>query len=68
MLGGNGGEECLDIIKGQQALEIVDKNEHEHVVLGVFFLYRRRQQIVFCIVIDHGFGQNLIIRIAPGIF
>ena len=30
------------------------------MLLAVFLFYRRRQKIIFCIIIDHGLCQDLI--------
>ena len=31
------------------------------MLLGIFLFYRRRQKIVFGVIINHGFSQNLIV-------
>ena len=67
MAAGNGPENLLDIRKGQYILKIVDKDQHQHVVFGIFFLHRRREQVVLRVVVDHGFGQNLVLRVTSGV-
>ena len=41
-------------------LEIIDKNQKQHVLAGIFLADGRRQQVVFGVVVDHGFGQDLV--------
>ena len=36
------------------------------MLLGIFFLLRRRKQVVLGIVVDHGFCQDLVILVALG--
>ena len=54
----------LNIADTQDIFEIVDKDQRQKMLLGVFFLLRRWKQIVLGVVVDHGFGQNLIVFIA----
>ena len=36
------------------------------MLFGVFLFQWRRKQIIFCIIVDHGFRKNFILRIALG--
>ena len=38
------------------------------MLTGIFLFGGRREQIIFRIIIDHGFGQDLVSRMAPGLF
>lgn len=40
--------------------KVVNKNQKHHVLRRIFLFDRRREQLVFCIVVDHCFCQNLI--------
>ena len=66
MSGRNGAEKGFDIMEGQKTFKIVDKDQHQHMISGIFFLYRRRQKVVFGVIVDHGLGQNLVICVALG--
>jgi len=33
---------------------------------GIFFLFRWRKKIVFCIIVDHGLSQDLIVLMPLG--
>ena len=54
MSGRNGAEKGFDIMEGQKIFKIVDKDQHQHMISGIFFLYRRRQKVVFGVIVDHG--------------
>ena len=61
-------KELLDVIKGQKIFKIINKNQHQHVLFGIFLFHRGRKQIILGVIVDHGFGENLIFRITLGIF
>ena len=54
-------QNSLYISQRQEALKIIDENQHQHVFLGVALFLRRRQKLIFRIVVDHGLGKDLII-------
>ena len=35
---------------------------------GILLLVRRREQVIFCVVVDHGFGKYLVVLMALVIF
>ena len=53
-------QQFLDITDRQKSLEIIDKDKHQKMLLGIFLFHRRRQKIVLCIIIDHCLRQYLI--------
>ena len=57
-------EQALDIVDGKQAFEIIDENQEQHMLSGIFLLFRRGKQAVLRVVINHGFRKNLIVLIA----
>ena len=57
----DGREELFNIPKGYHIFKIINQNQHQQMILGVAFFDGRRQQVIFGIVIDHGFGQDLIL-------
>ena len=59
-------EDLLDIPEGENILKIVDEGQKQNVVSGVFFLHRRREQIVFCVIVDHGLCKHLVLADPPG--
>ena len=56
----------VQIVDAEDVFKIVDKNEQQHVLFGIFLFMWGWQQTILCIIVDHGLGQNLIIRIALG--
>ena len=50
----------------ENKFEIINENQHQNMFFAVFLLDRRWKQIVFCIVVNHGFGQNLVIGMTLG--
>ena len=62
----DGTEKFLDVRDGKNILKIVDKDQHEKMILGITLLLRGREQIVLGIVVDHGLGQDLVIVVALG--
>ena len=56
-------EKLLDIRDGKNGLQIVDQDDKEHVVPGILLLYRRWDQTVLGVIINHGLRHNLIVRI-----
>ena len=56
-------EKLLDIRDGKDGLQIVDQDDKEHVVPGILLLYRRWDQTVLGVIINHGLRHNLIVRI-----
>ena len=59
-------QQNLDIIDGQNVFKIVDKGQHQQMLFCIFLLHRRREKVVLGIVVYHGFGQNLVVRVALG--
>ena len=45
---------------GLEKFEIINKEHQKHMFSGILFLFRRWKQMIFCIVVDHCFCQNLI--------
>ena len=68
ILFGERPEKSLDVRDGKNVFEIIDKQEHDHMLLAVPFVFRGRQQVVLGIVVDHGLGQDLVVFITLGIF
>ena len=66
MSAGDGLEDLLDVVEGEQVLKVVDEDQHQHMFFGIFLLDRRREQIVLRIVVDHGLSQDLVLRVALG--
>ena len=62
----DGGKQFLDLAERDHILVIVDENQHQDVVAGIFLFHRGRQEPVFGVVVDHGFGDNHFIRIVAG--
>ena len=50
----------------EHGIKIVNKNQKEQMILGIFLFNRRRKQIVLRVIVDHGLGQNLVICVALG--
>ena len=59
MSGRNGTEKGFDIMEGQKIFKIVDKDQHQHMISGILFLDRRGEEVIFGIVVNHGFRKNL---------
>ena len=53
-------------LDGKDIFEIVDKDQDQHVLLGVFLLHRRRKEIVLGVVVDHGLCQDLVLAVPAG--
>ena len=60
-------EELLNVSDGKQVFVVVDEQQQENVLLAVFFADRGRKQAVFGLVVDHGFGEGLVLRAALGL-
>ena len=54
-------QQSLNLIHGNHALIVIDENEQQYMFLRIFLLHRRRKQIVFCIIVDHGLGQDAVL-------
>ncbi len=54
-------QDGFDIRKREDSLVIIDEQQHQHMLPGIALLHRRRQELVFRIVIDHGLGQRLVL-------
>ena len=59
-------KERLDIFDGEDIFKIVDKDQDQHMLLGVFLFHRRGEEIVLCIVVDHGLRQYLVLAVPAG--
>ena len=57
---GEWGEDFLDVADRQDIFKVVQKDQEKHVLFGILFFVRRREKIVFRIVIDHRFGEDLV--------
>lgn len=56
----------VQIVDTEDIFEIVYKYEQQHVLLGIFLFFGRGQQAVLCVVVDHGFREHLVVRVALG--
>ena len=52
-----------DITDAQNIFKIVNKDQTEDMLFGIFLLLRWRDQIILRIVVDHRLGQDLVLRI-----
>jgi hypothetical protein len=50
---GDGTQELLNVVDREDALKIVNENQEQNVLLGIFLFERRRKEVVFSIVVDH---------------
>lgn len=50
----------LNIGEAQDALVIINEEEHKDVIFRIALLFRRGEKLVFGIVIDHRFRQDLV--------
>ena len=56
-----GSENRLYIADRQEILKIIDKDHEQNVIPGIFLPVRRREQVVFGVIVDHCLGHNLVI-------
>ena len=63
----NDDEKELLYGEGQHVFKIVNKDQQEGVLLGIFLLVRRRKEVVLGVVVDHGLGQDLVLRVTLGL-
>ena len=56
----DGAEDFLNVAEGEKIFKVVNKNQHQHVVLAVLLLLRRREKVVLGVIVNHGFSQNFI--------
>ena len=61
----NRPEKRLYITDGQNPLVIINKDQQKYMLLGILLPYRRGQQIVFGIIIDHCLGQYFVLSGIP---
>ncbi len=47
--------QCFYIAHGQHIFQVVNHCQKKKMIVGIFLLYRRRQKIVFRVIVDHGF-------------
>lgn len=57
-------QQTLDIADGQNGFVIINIDQKQQMLLGIFLLIWCRQQMILRIIIDHGLGKNLVIRAA----
>ena len=50
----------------QEEHKIINKNQKQHMLTGIFLLDRRRQQVILGIIVDHGLGEDFILLKALG--
>ena len=53
-------EHRLNVLKGQNALIIIDEDKEHDMFLCVLLLLGRRQEIVLRVVVDHRLGEDLV--------
>ena len=58
----------MHIGKGKKIFGIINKNQKEHMLLTVFLAIGRRKEPVLRIIVDHGFGENLVLGIPLIVF
>ena len=47
--------------KREYHMDHLSNDQKEHMLLGIFLLFRRRKKVIFGVIIDHGFCQNLVV-------
>ena len=57
-------QERLDVADGKEILQIIYVNQKKQVILRILLLIRRRNQLVLGIIVDHRFGEDLLLRVA----
>ncbi|MPN33414.1 hypothetical protein SDC9_180901 [bioreactor metagenome] len=62
----DGCQKRLDILDRKDIFKIVYENHDQDMLFGIFLLYRRRQKIIFCVIVDHRLSQNLIVLMPFG--
>ena len=59
-------QQVLNIADRENIFKIIDKNQEQHVLFGIFLLLGRGKQTVLGVVVNHGLRQNLVIFIPLG--
>ena len=57
-------EQRLDVGQRQHLLELINAQHLNDVLTGVFFAFDRQQNLFLGIVVDHGLGQEFVLRVA----
>ena len=66
MLFAERGEELLDLAEGNHILVVIDEDQHQNVVAGIFLFDRRGKKPVLGIVVDHGFCDHHLVLTVTG--
>ena len=54
-------QDGLNVLQSQDALVIVDEDQEYDVLPCILLALRGRKKIVLRIIVDHGFGEDLIL-------
>ena len=53
----------MDIVDRQNVFKVVDKDQDQQMLFGITLLLGGREQIILCVVVDHGLGEDFVIFI-----
>ena len=57
-------EKRLDVADRQKVLQVININEQKQMFPRILLLLRRGKKFVLRVVVDHGFGQDLVVGIS----
>ena len=66
MVDGKGTKQGLDVPDAEKAFKIVDEHQDQQMVPGVALFLRGGKKTVLGVVVDHGFGEDLVLLVSSG--